>query len=148
MTNICARPYARMPLLEQLQEQMSRLATELSADELFMGAIGSLVTVRRIVAMLLIHAKIAQALVVPAKARRFKRSLTVIEQLDLIRDIDEIIAMLQTVEEEARFAQPGSIDFISSMTDVLVRTKTAVLKKDADVVAIYKLLNSALERYN
>ncbi|PJA45399.1 hypothetical protein CO174_03335 [Candidatus Uhrbacteria bacterium CG_4_9_14_3_um_filter_50_9] len=146
---IHAAPYAQMPLMLVLADQLDELGRMLCDEERFMNA-GPLVhLIRESLGLLLIHRRLAQALIVPAKARRFKRAFTDIEVQKLNDDVHTLLTEVRVMEHSLSLGNPGLISsrLVVGLSEALYGVFRQFQADEVSPEKVYEGLQGVLDLY-
>lgn len=148
LQNMVAAPYGQMPILALLKKRLIDLSNDLKNESGYKLAFPLLLEASRTSLTLLVHASIAKALTIPARARRLECVMTPSEQLELLRELVVAMEMIDEVGENVLF---GDVTIISITPVVHVHIESAqneTMQLDPDLESIYKDLSSALDLFN
>ncbi|OGL94885.1 hypothetical protein A2348_05355 [Candidatus Uhrbacteria bacterium RIFOXYB12_FULL_58_10] len=143
LTLITAAPYAQMPLLAQLRDELDAFVVALNDRERFRAALPLLMAARRSVGKLLIHRQIAQMLVTAGMVRRFKRPIKAKERREYAAAADRACNEVAL----AQLAEPSRSGFLDDLLRALADAKQIGLEDAFDARAAYDALADASDLY-
>lgn len=142
LITVKAAPFAGMPMLAELQDQVFQLSMALTDGTRFRSAEPYVRAARRLLGRLFVHRVLTQMLVTAGRVRRFNRKITAKECLAYIRAANTAGHMVHDLRHHL---PPDS--FLERLDRRIMDAEAAGHDDPFDAEKAYGLLNAALDLY-